>query len=133
MGLMRATYRNPTDGSELVIALESDDDVSRLIDDVLSVRTPRGHPTFDLSRDDGSSLSFSTDGERVFLNWTNSLGESLHSLGGDASEPLVFDYFGSWSEAPTQWLIPMESARRCVQEFMAHGIPETPELLFQAD
>jgi hypothetical protein len=131
MGLMRATFRNPTDGTEVAIDIASDEDVSRLIDDALSFQSQRGHPAFELCRDDGSTLSFSTDGERVCLNWTNSLGDSRH--GDGATEPLVFDYFGSWSEASAEWLIPMESARKCVQEFMAHGIPETPQVLFQAD
>ena len=130
MGMMRATFQNPTDGTDVAITVASDEDVSRLIDDVLSFHQQRGHPTFELSRDDDSTLSFSTDGERVFLNWTNSLGETLHSTGHGATEPLVFDYFGSWSEAPAVWLVPMENARTCVQEFIVRGIPETPEVLF---
>jgi hypothetical protein len=64
----------------------------------------RGYPTWELARDDGSSLALSTDGTRAFLVWTNSLGESFHSAGHDPTdgEPMVFDYFGSWSEAPAR-------------------------------
>lgn len=56
-------------------------------------------------REDGSSLSLSTDGTRAFLVHVNSLEESFHGVGGLGAESLIFDYFGSWSEAPASCLV----------------------------
>jgi hypothetical protein len=85
-------------------------------------------------RPDGSSLSLSTDGTNALLVFVNSLEESFHSVGdGDEDAPaMVFDYFGSWSEAPAASLVPLAAALECVQAYAATGSPDTPRVLFEA-
>lgn len=94
----------------------------------------RGHPAVEFARDDGSALSIASDGERAFLVWTNSLGESYHSVGcGVGGGLLVFDYFGSWSEAPDDLLVPLADAIECVCRYLGHGEPDTAAVIFSPD
>lgn len=82
-------------------------------------------------RDDGSSLSFATDGTRAFLVWTDSLGETFHCVGREPpDQPLVFDYFGSWSEAPAHTLVALQPALDSVRAFLRDGIPDTELVIY---
>ena len=110
---MRASYYDPTRDEVVEIADCTADGVASLLSAILGLSSQRGHPTLELQRDDGSSLSLSTDGERAYLVYVNSLSESFHSTGGIGVEPLVFDYFGSWSEAPATCLVGVKEAQEC--------------------
>lgn len=46
---------------------------------------------------------------------------------------LVFDYFGSWSEAPDDLLVPLADAVGCVTQYLAHGVPDTATVIFSPD
>src|ERR1700676_6053 len=98
--MMQASYYDPVQDKPVEIRECSEDDVRSLLDVVLALRSQRGHPTLELVCGDGATLSLSTDGERAYLVWINSLGESFHSVGSDQQDGgiLIFDYFGSWSE-----------------------------------
>lgn len=106
-----------------------------LIGKVVSLPSDRrGHPAIEFARDDGSVLGIATDGRRAFLVWTNSLGESFHSVGGGVGGGLlVFDYFGSWSEAPDDLLVPLADAVDCVTHYLARGVPDTATVIFSPD
>src|SRR5215813_14394684 len=75
------------------------DSVTDVVKDVLGLRSSRGHPAVEFTGDEGSSLSVATDGRRAFLVWTDTLGETFHSVGSSGGPLLIFDYFGSarWS------------------------------------
>lgn len=131
---MRASYYDPVK-DEPVELESSEGDIPSLLDLILALQSQRGHPTLELTREDGASLSLSTDGERAYLVWTNSLGESSRSMGNDqhGTIPLVFDYFGSWSEAPQRYLVTIEEAIQCVQTFYHTGTADTDRVLFEPD
>ena len=84
------------------------------------------NPALELTRTVGSVLSLATDGVVAFLVWTDSLGESFQSVGG-GKEALVFDYFGSWSEAPACSLVALSEGLRCLRSFVDAGTPVTAE------
>ncbi|SRR6266851_4099390 len=130
---MHASYFDPI--REIVVESTSNsvDDVTKLLGVVLSLNSQRGHPTLELTRRDGSTLSLSTDGKRAYLVWVNSLGESFHSTGSSDGEPLVFDYFGSWSEAPASFLVRLDDAMRCAETFVSTGTADTDQVLFEPD
>lgn len=65
--------------------------------------------------------------------WTDTLGDSYHSVGGGYEEDLVFDYFGSWSEAPGEYLVALSDAVGAVQAFLDSGSPVTDSVLFSQD
>jgi hypothetical protein len=46
---------------------------------------------------------------------------------------LVYDYFGSWSEAPAQWTVSLPDALAAARRFLEVGIPESEALLFELD
>lgn len=131
--MMRATYYDAARNVTIETELESPHEVERLVTEVRQHQSLRGTPTIEISRSDSSSLAFSFDDERAFLVWTDSLGETSHSVGGSFERDLVFDYFGSWSEAPGEHLVPYSDALAAVLEFLRTGIPVTESVLFSPD
>jgi hypothetical protein len=61
----------------------------------------------------------------------------FHSTGGGdkqiGDKIMVFDYFGSWSEARTDWLVPLEDGRQCVEKFFLTGTADIDRVLFEPD
>jgi hypothetical protein len=125
--MMKASYFDPFKDKAVEVQEFSADDVQGLLDTILGLRSQSGHPTLELTRPDGTSLSLSTDGELAYLVWSNSLGESFHSVGSGGCDgvPLVFDYFGSWSEAPQQYLVRLEDAVQCAKTYSKTGTANT--------
>lgn len=130
---MRATYYDPRTGQMVDAAVESIDDFARIAEVVARLKTQRGIPTIELFRHGGSSLGFSSDGERAFLVWVDSLGDSYHTIGGGFDDVLVFDYLGSWSEAPGEYLVPYMDACEAVGAFLSAGSPVTQSVMFSPE
>jgi hypothetical protein len=126
---MRATYWNPGNDTVIETAVSAGGEWA-LIEAVLGHRSGRGHPAVEVMRPDGSSLALGTDGERAVLTWINPLGEPSRSVGEDDSTVLVYDYFGSWTEAPGSALVPLDDAVDCLQWFLRSGAPDTDKVLF---
>lgn len=131
---MRAKYYDPATDEVVDAGDCAADGVASLLGVILGLScTQRGYPALELQREDGSSLSLSTDGARVYLVYMNSLGESFHSIGGMGVEDLVFDYFGSWSEAPASYLVSVDDALECARAFALSGTADTARVLFEPD
>lgn len=79
---MNAVYFDPTANTSVTADVDSSETLISLLEHLSRLRSERGRPTLELVRDGGSSLALSTDGDRAFLVWTDSLGESFHSVGG---------------------------------------------------
>lgn len=132
---MQASYFDPVNDKTIEAQECLKDDLEGLVDIILALQSQRGHPTLELTRADGASLSLSTDGQRAYLVLTNSLGESFHSVGNEHDEgrPLVFDYFGSWSEAPQLYVVGLEDAVQSIKTFFVTGTADTERVLFEPD
>jgi Immunity protein Imm1 len=129
-----AAYFNPHDEEVVECELNGGAALQTLIEDVLRLSSGRGHPALELRREDGSSLSIGTDGSRACLVWTNALGDSFHSLGiGESGPVVVYDYFGSWSEAPASVLVPLAAAVDSARQFLRNGVPDTASVIFSPD
>jgi hypothetical protein len=128
--MIEATYWNPGTDSAVTVRLAGENDLPELLGAILAIRGGRGHPALELTRPDGSSLTIATDGIRCALVWINALEESFHSTGGLPGPLLVYEYNGSWSEAPADWAIPIPDALGCAGKFMQHGTPDTDSVLF---
>ena len=72
-------------------------------------------------------------GDRAHLVWVDSLGQSFHSVGIGAGSAMVYDYFGSWSEAPGDCLVRLSDALDALEQFASHGSPATERVMFQPD
>ena len=137
---VRLRYADPIDEShgdprviEVEVAAEPD-----LIEILAAVRLlppgPRGHTSIDLVRGDGSCLTVGYAGELAYLRWIDSLGASYHSgAADDASEVLVFDYFGSWTEIPMGCCIPAADATAAALNYFSRGGPEHDRVLLEPD
>ncbi len=124
---------DPTNETTVKGVLDVHQDVADLIATVLGISSGRGHPVAELTREDGSSLSLATDGEWAALVWTDSLGSSHATVGAGAPTVLVYDYFGSWTEAPVDCQIPLPDAASSMEQFALSGKPATEKVVFQPE
>jgi hypothetical protein len=131
--MIKAEYWDPEADSQVTAWIAGEGEMPGLLDAVLMVRGGRGHPALQLTRPDGSSLSLATDGTRCAMVWINSLEESFHSSGERPGPALVYDYNGSWSEAPAGWTVSIPEALGCARKFIQHGAPDTASVLFAPD
>ena len=131
--MIRTRLFEPTDDSASEGLIGPGWQVSDLIREVLRRSSGRGHPAAELIREDGSSISLGTDGEWAALGWVDSLGESHHSLGEGGGSDLVYDYFGSWSAAPSDFQVPLADAVAAMEQFAQTGTPVTERVIFQPD
>jgi hypothetical protein len=132
-GVIRALYFEPDRDSTVERILEPDWGVEELVRTVLDLSSARGHPAAELIRLDGSSLSIGTDGTYAILVWTDTLGDSSHSVGHGATSALVYDYFGSWSENPAEFQVPLTEAVESARQYVRDGSPVTERVLFVPD
>lgn len=127
---MTAAYFDPAHEVEVEAQPVTDREVLDLITRIQSISSGRGHPALELRGQDGSSLSLATNGTAAYLVWIDAAGTSMDSVGGSGGKELVYDYFGSWSEAPPGSLIPLEAARDSVLAYFHTGTPTTAAVSF---
>jgi hypothetical protein len=133
VSMIEVEYWNPVKDSIVTGQVAGEEELVRLFAAVSELRGPRGLPAIQLIRPDGSSLSIATDGPRCCLVWTDSLSASFHSVGGDQGPSMVYDYFGSWSEAFAEWTVTTAVALESARHFVQHGAPDTESVLFEPD
>jgi hypothetical protein len=132
---MRAAYYELARDETVTRSECSPDDIRSLIDVILSLNSPSGHPVLDISRDDGSNMMLATDGERALVVWVDPLHESYHSVGDgkNIDETMIFNTFGTWSEAPGNWLVNLDEAIECIMAFARTGTVGTGRVTFEPD
>ena len=66
---------------------------------------------------------------------THSLENPFIALAAASNEEasLIFDYFGSWSETPEQYLIALDGAVQCARTFYLTGTADTDRVHFEPD
>jgi hypothetical protein len=57
----------------------------------------------------------------------------LHDSGDRCPTVLVYDYFGSWTEAPVESQVPFDDAANAMEQFALSGKPATEKVAFQPD
>lgn len=124
---------DPTDDSTHEEAIGPGWRAVDVVDAVLTRRSGRGHPAAEVIREDSSSLTLATDGEWATLVWVDSLGGSFHSVGAGSGGTFVYDYFGSWSEAPSEFQVPLAHAVEAMEQFVKQGTAATERVIFQPD
>ena len=130
-----ATYHRDRDGIDLVrLDVASADAVAQAVRAVLGARTSIGYPTLEVRREDGSSLSLSTDGRRALLVHVDADGRSYSSVGeAPDGEVFVFDYRGSWSEASGANTVGLTVAVRALAQFVEGGVVAPDLVAFEPD
>ncbi len=99
----------------------TDSDVIAAVKIVGQFRSGRGSAAVEVRREDGSTLTWASDGERAALIWIDYLGQSFHSTGGSPGPSVVYDYFGSWSEVPSELALPESEALAALLRFAGGG------------
>lgn len=120
-----ARYMDPRTEQVVESPIASPGDVATVVSAALALVSGRGRPAIDFQRSDGSTLIYASDGDRALLVWTDSLGASFHSVGGREGGSLIFDYFGSWSEAPSEHTVTTIAAIDCLVMHVEQGGPGT--------
>jgi Immunity protein Imm1 len=79
----------------------------------------------ELVAENGATLSVGLGRPVTVVNYLAESGDPpyLQSLGEDATDELVFDYRGDWSEYPPESAVPVEVGRQALREFFATGRP----------
>jgi len=131
--VVKAQYWDPDSDSMQELMLSDLSEFTQVLGEVARFTPLRGRPAILLTNEQGSQLGFASSDEHAFLVWIDSLGESYTSDGDGDHEDLVFDYMGSWSEAPGTSLVSLEAGLESVMSFLDSGSPVTPRVLFIPD
>lgn len=132
---MLARYLPPNSESPIELEVGSSEAVDEILNAAASHKSDRGVPAIELTRAEGSTLVVAQTPLGAVLLWSDSLGESFHSLGsGSALEhTVVFDYFGSYTEVPAEFLVPLERGRAAAHAFFAGENPATIGVVLEPD
>jgi hypothetical protein len=117
---VRFRYFDPAQQSTVEGEVHSGGDVAELVAIVGRLRTERA-PAVEFSNHDGSSLVLGIAGEQAVLLWTAADGSSAHSLGESAGDGVVFDYFGSYTEMPATYAVPVADAVAAAGGYVESG------------
>ncbi|WP_183407125.1 Imm1 family immunity protein [Nocardioides marmorisolisilvae] len=109
------------------------DEFRRFLDVASEHVSEMGNPAVVLQHPNGSSLSFAWNESHAFLSWIDPLEVAYSSEGGAPLDFLVFGYFGNWSEAPGEALVPIENGLECVRAYLETGTPEPAGVRFVPD
>ncbi|MCW2495601.1 Imm1 family immunity protein [Jatrophihabitans sp.] len=119
---MRFRYFDPSEQSTIEGDVQSGPEVAELISLVGGLRTGRA-PAVELVGNDGSSLVVGVAGERAVLLFTDACGEAAHSVSETAGPGVVFDFFGSYTELPGGYAVPVGVAVEAADGFAAGARP----------
>jgi hypothetical protein len=124
---VRFRYFDPTEQSTVEGDVRSGAEVAELISLVGGLRAGRA-PAVELVGTDGSSLVVGVAGDRAVLLFTDAAGAGAHSARGadragenEANETsgVVFDFFGSYTELPASYAVPVPVALAAADGFAA--------------
>ena len=122
---MRFRYFDPAEQSTVEGDVHSGGEVEELIALVGGLRADRA-PAVELVGTDGSSLVVGVAGERAVLLFTDASGAAAHSVGSSGAQHgsgVVFDYFGSYTELPASYAVPVGVAVQAADGFAAGARP----------
>jgi hypothetical protein len=131
--MSQAAFFDPVRERTVHRAIGPDWHVADLVHTVLGFSSGRGHPAAEVIGEGGSSVTLGTDGERAILVWVDSLGQSFRSIGAGSGDTMVFDFFGSWSEAPGDWIVTLADALEALEQYVVNGSPATERVMFEPD
>jgi hypothetical protein len=128
---VRFRYFDPLEQSTVEGDLRSTGEVAELISMVGGLRVARA-PAIELVGTDGSSLVVGVAGERAVLLFTDADGAAAHSVsaapahdgvaaGSDSG--VVFDFFGSYTELPSAYAVPVRVAVEAADGFASGARP----------
>lgn len=121
------------------IPIEQEVGSGDVLDEVLrgaaSSESSRGVPAVELVCGDGSTLVVGQTRLGMVLFMIDSLGETMHSVGsGDlVGDTVVFDYFGSYTEVPAEFVVPVDLGRGAALAFLHGGDPAASGLTLEPD
>ncbi|WP_165555478.1 Imm1 family immunity protein [Kribbella pittospori] len=117
------------------IAVGSQQHVDALLADVAGAAENRHMFAIEVEAADGSSLIVGLAETGVVLLFIDALGNSVHSVGPSSGtgKMVVFDYFGSYTEVPAEYVVSVELGRAAMWEFIRGGDPVVPGLLMEPD
>jgi hypothetical protein len=130
-----ARYVPPTSDSPIELDVRS----AEALDEVLAAAahdgSERGAPALELTSGEGPTLVIAQVLQGAVLLWTDALGDSFHSVGSDSSveNTVVFDYFGSYTEVPAEFVVPLDLGLAAVRAFLAGDHPAAAGLALEPD
>jgi hypothetical protein len=131
---MIAGYLPPDAARPSESTITTSQELDALLADAARLKGGCGVPAVELVADDGSTLMIGQVGPGAVLMWGDRLGATQHSRGSIYAEGLVvFDYFGSFTEVPAEYVVSMELAREAALRFLDAGHPLVEGLTMEPD
>jgi hypothetical protein len=132
---MLARYLPPTSDTPTEFEVGSGDALDEVLSGAASYESDRGVPAVELISTDGSTLVIGQTRLGTVLLMIDSLGESVHSVGPGnmADDTVVFDYFGSYTEVPVEFVIPADEGRAAALAFLGGQHPASTGLTMEPD
>jgi hypothetical protein len=114
-----ARYQPPGSDSPSQFDVSSGEQLDELLARAADHFGDRGIPAVELTSDDGSTLVMGQTRRGAVLLWIDAQGESRHSVGSGSTEDMVFfDYFGSYTEVPAEFVVSSEMGRAAALAFV---------------
>jgi hypothetical protein len=122
--VVRFRYFDPAEQSTVEGDVRAGGEMAELLTLVGSLRADRS-PAVELVGGDGSSLVVGVSGERAVLLFTDAAGAATHSVATSAGDRsgVVFDFFGSYTELPGSYAVPVGVAVEAADGFAAGARP----------
>jgi hypothetical protein len=130
-----ARYLPSNADSVLERTIESQLDLDALLAEAASHAGDRGMPAVELVNAGGSTLVIGQTRLGMVLLWATALGETFHSVSpsDDVGDVVVLDYFGSYTEVPSDFVVPSNLGRAAAIEFMRTGSPLAEGVTLEPD
>lgn len=130
---MRCRYFDPATERTVAAEVSSVQDLAGLIEAVREFQGGRGVPALELSDEKASTLTLGIAGQRAIVLWADPLDATFHSVSDFEGNSLIFDYFGSYTEVPAGFSVPIGAALRCAEYFLNLGTPINGEVTLEPD
>jgi hypothetical protein len=114
---VRFRYFDPLQQSTVEGELSAGVEVAELVGLVTQLRAGCA-PALELMGRDGSSLVLGIADDRAVVLWTSAEGTTSHSVGGSDADRVVFDYFGSFTQLPGSYTVPLATALDAANGFV---------------
>lgn len=131
---MRARYLPPGSVKPVELDVLSGEEASDLLTNATEVHGAHRISAVEFSGDDGSVLVIGQARVGAVILWANPLGQTMHSVGRAGAEgTMIFDYFGSYTEVPAEFAVPLDLAHAVVGAFVDGKSIEATGLTLKPD
>jgi Immunity protein Imm1 len=127
-------YYDPTRECSYETNLRTAAELHQALRELAALSGDRGVPALELADAGGGTLAMAQTAEGTLLMYTDPLGASYHSVGSSEACGLsCFDYFGTSSEVPNEYLVDHDKAIEAAVEYLTVGSLHHSDVVLEPD